>query len=427
MKKLNLLLFVVAFVVVVITACGGGPSPTPAPEEPTPTAAPVAPTPLPPTPAPPAPGNALLRLLRFVPDTPEYREYLTYGDAEAWHASWDIPRIDSWDELEALDREPAAYWMFIMPRQTTPPDTLGYEYLHSEDQRGFYGFDLFNLDRFLSAGNPPDRITVVEFSFDEAPVADALTASGYETEELETGGTLYSILDDYEVALDFPTRSGSLGNLNRIALLDGQMVIAKATDPVTNALLAQSGDLPSLADSAEYVAAVTALEDPALAEPGELVGVILMEGSNLADASGYLRGAPEEAVAQLEEYAEGPPLPAYNLVAFATRHSEGASYLILAVVFPEGMDADSAADILADRLKNYISLTTGGPLDERWTFDMATGIEAGGLPVALVAMRVDDPPPTPEDQTMVNTAVLPWIDLVIRHDTLFLVTGLPEE
>ena len=38
-------------------------------------------------------GNTLLRLLRFVPDAPEYREYVTFGDAAAWHASWSVPRV----------------------------------------------------------------------------------------------------------------------------------------------------------------------------------------------------------------------------------------------------------------------------------------------------------------------------------------------
>ena len=65
-------------IVLVLAACGGGDEKTESP---------------------------LLRMLRFVPDTPGYREYLTYGDAEAWHTSWDIPRIDSLEELDSLDRE----------------------------------------------------------------------------------------------------------------------------------------------------------------------------------------------------------------------------------------------------------------------------------------------------------------------------------
>jgi hypothetical protein len=433
MKKFIALLLSATVVAVATSGCGGAEPPTSIPEEPAPTPIPSTPTSavepiMTATPVTAALESPLLRLLRFVPDTPEYREYLTYGDAEAWHDSWNVPRLDNWDELENLGREPAAYWMFIMPRQTTPPESLGTQYLRTEDQRGFYGFDLFNLDRFISAGQPPNYVTAVEFSFDGTEIADALSAFGYEAEALDTGGTLYSILDDYEIDMESPTHAGKLGNLNRIALLDGQMVIAKATDIVIDALLAQSGEVPSLADSPEYAAAVAALEGPALGETGELVGVILVEGSNLAVASSYIPlGGPEEAVAQLREYAEGPQLPAYDLVAFATSHTEGASYLTLAVVFPQGTDAGSAADILAGRLQDYVSLRYQKPLDDRWTYQMATAVEIEGLPVALVVMGVGDPSPTPEDAPLVEAGVLSWIELVVARDTLFLVTELPSE
>ncbi len=373
--------------------------------------------------------SPLLRLLHFVPDTSEYRQYLTYGDAAAWHTSWDVPRIDNMAELENLGREKRAYWMFILTNQTTPPDALGWRYLQAEDQRDFYGFDFFNLDRYLLAGQPPDTITVVEFSFDGAQIAQALTASGYDAEALdEAEGTLYSILDDYEAALDFPTKAGQLGNLNRIALLEGQMVIAKATANVTQALRARSGERSALANRSDYIAAAKALEDPALQDTGELVGVILMEGPQFYAAAPTLEAlgsslSAEDLEALRERYSQqGASLPPYTLVAFATRHSQaqGASYLILALVFDQDADAEAAAETLADRLRNYASVVTQQPLDERWTFEQATGVEAEGLPVALVVMRADDPPPTPASEPLVNTAVWSWIHMILYRDTLFL-------
>jgi hypothetical protein len=204
------------------------------------------------------------------------------------------------------------------------------------------------------------------------------------------------------------------------------MIVAKATANVNRALLAHEGQAPSLADDANYVAAVTALQDPALAETGELVGVILTDGSLFSDYAQY-QEAPESVLEQLlEQYRQGPQLPHYTLVAFATRHTEGASHLILAVVFPKGTDESAAADILADRLKNYVSLTQTS-LEERWTFEKSTGVQAGELPVALVVMRVDDPPPTPPNASRVNTGVFVWYHLVTRRDTLFLATHLPPE
>lgn len=369
--------------------------------------------------------NPLLDMLRFVPDSAEYRQFVSYGDAVAWHMSWNVPRIDSVAELDTLDRDPRAYWMNIMSRQTAPPDVLGIQYLMAEDMRAFYGFDLFNADRYLQAGQPPDLLSVIEYSFPDSQIADALVDSGYLVETLDDNAALYSILDDYQIDLSMETvttRVGQLGGLNRIGLLDGQMVIAKATAIVTSAFSAYEG--ASLADDPHFSAAATALFDPSLAETGELVGVILMDGMQLADPLAYLgQGASPEMIEALEQSLANddlPPLPPYYLAAFGTRHSPGATHLILALVFPADTDAIAAANILAARIENYTSMVTNQPLSDRWALELATGTKVDGLPVTLVSMRVDDPLPTPEDQDQPNANVLTWTQLVWARDTLFL-------
>jgi hypothetical protein len=371
--------------------------------------------------------NPLLDMLRFVPDSPEYRQFVSYGDALAWHTSWNVPRIDSVAELDGLERDPRAYWMNIMPRQTTPPDVLGIQYLMAEDMRSVYGFDLFNADRYLQAGQPPDLLSVIDYSIPDSQIADALIESGYSVEALEDDAALYSILDDYQIDLSMETvttRVGQLGGLNRIGLSDGQMVIAKATPIVTGAFSASEGEVASLADDPHFSAAATALFDPALAETGELVGAILIDGMQLANPLAYLgQNASPEMIEALEDALkdeDAVPLPPYYLVAFGTRHSPGATHLILAVVFPADTDAKAAANILADRMENYTSLVTNQPMTDRWAFELATGTKVDGLPVALVSMRVDDPLPTPEGEDLPNTGVLAWTQLVLARDTLFL-------
>lgn len=375
-----------------------------------------------------APQSAFYEFLRFVPDRPDYRQYLTFGDAAAWHASWGVPRVDNLEQLDALDREQRAYWLYIMSRQTTPPGYL-VNYLLGEDQRGFYGFDLFNLDRYLIAGQPPNEITVAGFSFDAEQIAGALAGSGYQAEKLKTGRTLYSIGDDYRYDLNFPTKTGRMGDLNRIALLDDKMVIAKATELVTASLAAYNDQIPSLAEDPEYVALLQALADPALAGTGQLMGAIVMDDLEISArdyAMTLLRGKTAQQVDEkLAELSQGPQLPAYSLVAFVTHHTEGATYLILAVLFPKGADAQAAADLLADRLRDYVSFRFNRPLSEVWAergarVEKAVAVEAGGLPVALVLIRAEDPPPTPPDQAQVNAAIAWWVDLVIARDYGFL-------
>lgn len=374
------------------------------------------------------PENPLLRMLSFVPDTPENRQYLSYGDLAAWHQSWDVPRLDNLDDLEALPRDLRAYWMIVMPSQTIPPQVMGLQYVRTDDMRNVYGFDVFNVDRYLSAGQPPDMISVVEYSFPDEQIADALVGTGYESQSLADDVTLYSILDDYEIDVareTIPTRVGQLGDLNRIALLDGQMLIAKATPNIEAALSANQGAISSLADDPAYVAAVTALDDPALGDMGQLVGVILVDGLQLSDPLQYvlLNFSPEEVTRFLEEVAGEPSLPFYYVAAFGTQHSPGATHLVLALVFPEGVDAKEAANVLAERIQNYESLVTQQTLEDRWTFELATGTKVNDLPVALISMRVDDPPPSPEGEELANASVFAWNRMILARDTAFLIAG----
>ncbi len=373
------------------------------------------------------PDGALLRMMRFIPDRSAYRQWVSFGDAAAWHSSWDIPRIDDWDELDALDRESRAYWMLIMGGQTAPANALGWQYLRTDDQRSFYGFDLFNLDRWLEAGQPPEMITAVEFGFDNEQIAEALVDSGYDDEDLDGGATLYSILDDYEMAIDFPTKTGQTGNLNRIALLQQQMVIAKATDLVKDALEANSNERRSLAENEEFRAAATALQDKTLAEYGELVGVFLTDDQTFSDPATYLlSGVSLEDAQELSERfeREAEDLPGWEVVAFATQHAGDASYLTLAVVFEEGTDTNRAVEVLVDRLANYESLVRHDSLMDycRCSLESAGAVEAEGLPVALVTLRAENPAPTPEDEPIVNTFVFSWWRIIMQRDTRFLMS-----
>ena len=175
--------------------------------------------------------NELLRLLGYVPITPENLQWLTFGDVAAWYSSWGVPLVDNLDEINELAVDPRAYWFSILPGQAVLPDSLGLSRLFQEDQRGIYGFDFFQVDRVIEAAEPPENITFVEHHADSAQIAARLLEIGYTETELENGWTLYSIFDDYEVdpAADLP-RSGQRGQRNRIALRDNQMIMARATD-----------------------------------------------------------------------------------------------------------------------------------------------------------------------------------------------------
>lgn len=362
-------------------------------------------------------SDALLHYLQYVPDTEEYRAWFSYGNTAAWYEAWDISRPASPDDILAEANAAARpYILTILPEQTVPPISLQTRNLLSEDQRGFYGFDMLNLDSYAQAGQPPTAITLADFSFDRETIASALSQSGYETTPLGDG-TLYQLRGDNELDFQAPLATSQFPNLNRIVLVGNQMVIGSATQVVEQALSAQARDVPSLADNPLYVAAAEALADSSLTEWGTLVGVILIEGPAL----------PQEPPPQLTEaladqfatYA-AKPLPDFQLAVFATRQQEQTTYLLLALVLPPGADAQRTAETLAERLQTYVSTMRRDTMNDFWQLETATSLEANDLPIALVVMRTAVKTST---DTPNAAAILSWYDLTETRDTLFLVTN----
>ncbi|HML23131.1 MAG TPA: hypothetical protein PKD09_15870 [Aggregatilinea sp.] len=376
--------------------------------------------------------DALLSMLRFVPDTPENRSMIVYGDPAAWYESWGVTAPLEEDLIPDLDADTRAKLMFVMPDQTLPPEALGLQYmLTAPDQGDYYGFDLFTTDRFLYASNPPDVLTVLDVITEPDAIAAALTSNGYASETLDAG-TLFSLNDDYGFDLAFEGPAvGRMGTLNRIALLDdGTVLVARATPVIEASLAALDGD--SVADLPTYQAAVGALGDEALAQAGLLVGTIFVEGLQAEDPALMLFGqnVTQEQIdalqAQMAEQTD-PPLAPYLLTAFATFHTPGATSLVLAVVFPAGVDAQAMADVLGARMQDYTSLRTQQPMSDLWALDQAVGVDVDGLPIALVSMRVDDPEPLAEGDSVGSMRVLAWQQMIFARDLGFLAVTAPEE
>jgi hypothetical protein len=361
--------------------------------------------------------NSLLELLRFVPDGSSYRNYITYGDAAAWHAAWQIPRVQNLDEVEALAEADRARWLFALGQQTLPPEALGVQYLRVEEMRALYGFSFFDADRYLQAGSPPAEVTVVKSSAPPAQIDTALTNFGYQPTPLAEQGVLYSIRGDNEIDLQSSSLVGRLSQLNRIALLDDTLVIGRATPIVMRALEAHDKDFRSLADDPSFVALATALADPTLVEGGALVGIIMIGEPVLQDPLLLLDEGNTALQPMLEAYA-AQPLPLYMLLGFATYRAPEATYLTLAVVFPPGTDTAQAEATLETRLQTYTSVVTQRPLDELWTVQQATSRVVNDWPVALVTMQVKEEEDTPG-------RVFAWSEMVFNRDLWFLIPGEP--
>ena len=299
-------------------------------------------------------SETAMQFLEYIPDTPENRQMTSFGDAAAWYTSWDVPRITSIDEWDQLADAPRAYWSGIMLKQVYPPDCLDSTHIMQYSLGDTYGFDLFDLDRFTFAGEPPEVVTVADFRTDRQTIKNALTAQGYTEQEVSDDWTLYSLNDDYAVNLKAETTAGKLGNLNRILLSNQTLIIGKATEVVLPALDAISDNIPSLADDDVYIAATQALQDSSLKDAGELVGVIWMDSQELATIPEKIGNVTSSEIEDLmAQYGLNDDLPHYSLATFGTRHSQktGVTSLILALVFPRGTDAEAASQALQSRIE----------------------------------------------------------------------------
>lgn len=359
--------------------------------------------------------NHLLRLLSYVPDADLINLPLVYyGDIAAWHRSWGIPRIDNVEEWDNLDIHPRTYWEKILPRQAHQPGRFITG--RFENQRGFYGFDLFNTERFLFFNGT----ALVELP-SKTDLHNTLLASGYETAP-GNGATLYTLPDSPQ-----PIMAGTYRAVPKLALSDEFPLLLTneyanmSVDSITQALAARAGDVPSLALNPAYMSAALALEDEFFEEMGELTGAVLLPFHFTPARPPTGQGVELDALPY-------PELPGFYVAVFATYHTSGATHEVLMLVFPKGRDALAAARVLEARLHNYVSLRYRQNLLKLYQLeiDTVTSIESAGLPVAIVTLRADDPPlEYPEDAVLVlpNTvpSVVPdWLALADSIDYGFL-------
>jgi len=373
--------------------------------------------------------ETVLQFLSYIPNYPDNRTWVNYGDAAAWYASWNVPQVYHMDDVKDLDDTSRAYWMGMFLAQTYPPDCLDPSYIASYSLRDEFGFGLFDIDRFIFSGTPPKVASILEFSVDRKVIEAALSEKGYTSQEYGDGWVLFSLNEDNAINMEANTRSEKLGNLNRILLSEHFMIVGKATDVVKAGLDAHEEKVRSLAEDKAYIASVQALYDSSLKETGELVGVIWMDGTEFTSLpSNFGEGSDRRRDELMEEYGLTIDLPEFMLAAFATRHSreKGATYLILALVYPQGTDAEEASQVLAQRLEKAYSLRVLAPfLEIMRAEDVNTyAVKAGGYPATLSVFRLDDPViKAPGEGVRPIGRVRTWLDFVVGRDLMFLYTG----
>ncbi len=370
--------------------------------------------------------STLMQFLHYVPDLPDYNSAVGFGDVEAWKRSWNMPSISSYADIQGLDKYQRAYWSTILSRQTFPPPLLNY--LQDGNIQRSVGFDLHNIKQFISAGGQAGFI-VAEHSSSTDEVATVLQSTGYTSQNTNTG-KLYSL-------------GNLLTGFNNILLMGSNRVLmARELDVIGIVNATQRNKILPLSANLNYQALVEALDTKAFSDLGEVTGVLFLDGKLLSELGPYLAIRPGTLPSRYPEeinriMSEMPPLPPYDLAALVTIHGAGFSYQMVMLVFPTGVNAEPAAKSVELRLQQFKSRWS----PKKYVLDYgledfgAMSVESQGKSIAVVMLRVPDPPlefpagalNSPKD---VPARVPNWYDLVKTQELGFLAvfgsgTGAP--
>jgi hypothetical protein len=364
--------------------------------------------------APPLTGD-LMEFLALVPDTAEYRSWVTWGNPQAWAQETGIGPLTALSDLDSLDGADREQWLKILPVQTQPPEALGIHYLARDDMASIFGFDYFAARQTLQAGSPPSMLTLVQAEAEPKGIAESLIAAGYVEQPMQ-GGALYARGEDNAPDLNAPALVAATGALNRIALLspvepgEATVAIARATETITNSAAARFDAVDSLADNSDFRAIVDALESTEPSE-GRLVGLTFVDGPVAIGDAPVTSAWSDEYKSMIAGYAE-EPLSRYSTAAFATFRGKEFTDLGVFLVLASGDDPSYVAKLLNERMDAYISSVDGEKLSDRWETKWI-GAYQGEQNIAYVTVQLK-----PEEAHGLN-----WAELLARRDLNFLLPG----
>jgi hypothetical protein len=124
------------------------------------------------------------------------------------------------------------------------------------------GFSIFSFDRAILINNVPPRCTsIASGDFDEGLIEGKLTGLGYSKTDYGKH-TYYEIRGDFEIDLKHPLSRMVMAGMNRVAVLDGMLIISPVTEDVTAILDTVEGKTPSVMSSTMCQALAENLGEP---------------------------------------------------------------------------------------------------------------------------------------------------------------------
>lgn len=335
-----------------------------------------------------SPPSPLLTLLAGVPQSaiPADSRWtaVRYTDYAALSESEGITKLRDFGNLDLL--KTAVPLPGILMRLAAGPEALSYLFASAGQMAAAVGFEwVFDVDRSLEFGDPPDMGLLLDGDFDAAAIGAALGARDFSQADV-SGVTVWHRFDD--LAISVADRDiadpfgGHLGAAARIALLPDMLANARSWPLINGIIGAAQGDLPSLADVPAYRALAGAITAP----DGLLIQALFFNGAAL----GAVPGDPASPGVTVPA-ANLDPLPPYTLVALADRQAGNDQVHLIALVYADTPTAQAAADVLAGRIADFrLSVRPDAVLTKEFGATVSAsvvGSEAEGLAVALVEVR----------------------------------------
>jgi hypothetical protein len=358
----------------------------------------------------------ILQILALVPDTAR-QGLVGYSDVRAAEqARPGAAQPESFAELMQLrdaEDDSANLWVGAFPGSGF--GMAQYLLNAGETLPQVMGFDLLDIDRAVTFGEPPAVGDIFMGDFNRAAINLVLTEQGFVENEVnglqawcgEAGcdrGTQTN-LTQRDPALLF---GGDLGRKQPIVLTE-DFLFSSADLNVIEAMTERAkGEKRSLAEVPEYQTAVKAMTSdpdtllrqayfvhPLQINPYGLTSSLVFEMLENTDME-ELSDNVEEARAAIQElYGE---LPAYRLVAYADYADADYQYASVILVYEDVADAQTAVELIPQRIEIAQSTVTRRPLktllEERGaelTSPMLIEDEATGLSAAVFLWRYSHP------------------------------------
>jgi hypothetical protein len=235
----------------------------------------------------------------------------------------------------------------------------------------FMGFDFFDIDYTLEVGVPPYTTMVLRGNFDMDSVVAAHVARDYIETEMsgvqvmcgpvgcENGRRTDLAYVDWANMFD-----GGLGRQPPFAILPNTLVSAYELDILENAIRANNGESPTLAEAEDFRTVAEAILNPNVYS-GYLVQAQFLPPYYLNTTLDLNNPRTNQYIAQssghhIEQFkrllADYGELPETTLAVIADRQEDNMQVAIIGLLFDNEADAQLAADEVTKRISTYFDV-----------------------------------------------------------------------